>query len=473
MTKPLRFLAPLLGSILLLLLLWWIRLPGFAPAAWTAAAAPGAASKQYLPVLYYQTDLLCRFGVNGSIAGVNMAPLKAGWFVDYQATAPANKPKSLEHFPVVRLWQTGPSSYDYAPKGSALTAAIAAHPGAYWLIGNEPDRRGFQDDLEPQLYAAAYRNLYQLIKAADPTARILAGTIVQPTALRLKYLDLVLTSYQQAYGSAMPVDGWSIHNFILNEVSCDYDPANCWGAGIPPGLNDNFGEILKIEDNDNIELFKQRIVRFRQWMKDRGYAGKPLHLTEYGVLMPQDFGFTYSRVNQFMTATFNYLRTATDPVLGDPNDGFRLVQRWSWYSTLDQSFNGWLFDPTTKAATPYGANFAAYTAGLNGQVDYYPVSIGVTPINSTTYTITTQIANAGNTQDQRNAVVSLFVKKGTTETKVGSDQVVSLAGCGANRTVSVRWENVQPGAYIVTARITTSGDVLPGNNELAKPITIN
>ena len=35
----------------------------------------------------------------------------------------------------------------------------------------------------------------------------------------------------------MPVDGWSIHNFILPEVNCDFFPENCWGADVPPGID--------------------------------------------------------------------------------------------------------------------------------------------------------------------------------------------------------------------------------------------
>lgn len=46
--------------------------------------------------------------------------------------------------------------------------------------------------MEPHIYAAAYHALYYLIKQADPTARVIAGTIVQPTPLRLRYLDMVL-----------------------------------------------------------------------------------------------------------------------------------------------------------------------------------------------------------------------------------------------------------------------------------------
>ena len=155
------------------------------------------------------------------------------------------------------------------------------------------DRRGQgQDDLEPHVYAMAYHELYELIKTADPTAQIFAGAIVQPTPLRLQYLDLVWDSYQQFYNETLPADGWMIHNFILNEVSCEYDNTNCWGAEVPPGIEANFGEILTIEDNDRIDLYIERIERFRQWMADRGYRGLPLYVSEFGVSMPDDFGFS-------------------------------------------------------------------------------------------------------------------------------------------------------------------------------------
>ena len=82
------------------------------------------------------------------------------------------------------------------------------------------------------------------------------------------------------------MDVWNIHNAILNEVSCDYDPGNCWGAGIPPGIGADFGEVRTIDDNDNMAIFTGQILAFRQWMADNGYAGYPLIVTEYGVLMP-------------------------------------------------------------------------------------------------------------------------------------------------------------------------------------------
>ena len=46
-----------------------------------------------------------------------------------------------------------------------------------------------------------------------------------------------------------------------------------------------------IQDNDNLDVFKKYVVTFRQWMADRGYQDSALIITEYGVLMPPDYGF--------------------------------------------------------------------------------------------------------------------------------------------------------------------------------------
>ena len=349
------------------------------------ALAGGPVAPVYLPIIGNGVPPQCRFGVNviQNPANVSIEKLRLGWYLNYNTNSSPVLANSAAYTPVIRLSQTGPNAEDfsYTPSGTALLDAIAANPQTDWLIGNEPDRKDNQDDMEPHVYAAAYAELYNIIKTADPSARIFAGTIVQPTPIRLQYLDLVLDSYkQQNSGADMPVDGWSIHNFILNEVSCDYDPGNCWGAEIPPGIDADFGEILSIQDNDNIDLFTERIENFRQWMADRGYGGLPLTISEYGVLMPDYLGFNSDRVNTFMNATFNYMRTATDPMLGDPNDNYRLVQTWSWYSTGAEGdvFNGYLFEGVPNnypwGLSAMGQNYANYTRLLTPKVDLYPSS---------------------------------------------------------------------------------------------------
>jgi len=73
-----------------------------------------------------------------------------------------------------------------------------------------------------------------------------------------------------------------------------------------------------------------------------------------------------------MLASFDYFLTATDPDLGYPADGNRLVQRWAWYSLDDASFEQqnyttWsaLYDPFPPyRMRPLGRDFAAYAARL-------------------------------------------------------------------------------------------------------------
>ncbi len=449
---------------------------------------------QYSPQpLYAATDStpapLCSYGVNvhGDINAYDLASLRMGWYVDYAAKSAPVHPNGAEYVPIIRLQQIGANGYSYSPSGNALQAAIAGNPGAAWIIGNEPDRRDWQDDLEPHVYASAYQELYYLIKQADPTAQIFAGAIVQPTPIRLQYLDMVLQSYLDQFGEPLPADGWSIHNFILNEVSCDYNPGNCWGAEIPPGIDADYGEIVTIEDNDNFDLFKERIVRFRQWMANRGYTGLPVYLSEYSILMPEYLGFPPSRVNAFMDKTYDYMQTTTDPVLGDPNDNYRLIQRWSWYSTNDQSYNGALFAETSAgsgvyARTEIGDHFAGYTSVITDQVDVYPNRLYADPVpfstgQPVTFTLTTRIANSGNlTQPTSNVIVRFY--NGDPQTggvQIGTDQNVTLAGCGDNSTVSVQWNNVPPGVYDVYAVVDPDnliGEIDDNNNTFTQKILV-
>lgn len=434
----------------------------------------------YLPIVNNGVPPQCRFGVNviQDPANIAIEKLHLGWYLNYNTNSSPILASSAAYVPVVRLSQTGPDAEDfsYIPSGTALLDAIAANPQADWLIGNEPDRKDNQDDVEPHVYAAAYAELYNIIKTADPSARIFAGTIVQPTPIRLQYLDMVLASYEQQNGGApMPVDGWSIHNFILNEVSCDYDPGNCWGAEIPPGVDADFGEILSIEDNDNVDLFIERIESFRQWMADRGYGGLPLTISEYGVLMPDYLGFDSNRVNAFMNATFDYMRTATDPMLGDPNDNYRLVQTWSWFSTGADGdvYNGYLFKGTPNnypwGLSAMGQNFANYTQQLKPEIDLYPSafineSVGLTaPAN---ITLTAQVANSGTNVFAKDFVVRFY--NGDPQnggTQIGAEQSVSLKGCGHNAAASVIWKNVPQGTYQVYAVIDANSEVVETNEQ--------
>jgi hypothetical protein len=298
-----------------------------------------------------------RFGVgvpSGSITRYAADQLGIGWYLDWHVNGKPARPGGIEFVQTIRVRQGVLS-----PDAKTIAAVARSVPGSLWLVGNEPDRAIWQDDATPVQYASAYHQAYGAIKQADPTAMVAIGGVLQPTPLRLRYLDAVLAAYQQAYGGPMPVDVWNTHNFIVREEQ------GSWGAEIPPGLSDASvqGVLREVSDSDNLDIFKSQIWAFRQWMRDHGQQNKPLIVSEYGIPMPPDYGFDPERVRRFLYATFDFFLSAQDPALGYPPDENRLVQRWCWYSLADTGYpTGNLFDPQTFQITSLGEAWRSYLA---------------------------------------------------------------------------------------------------------------
>ncbi len=307
-----------------------------------------------------------RFGVDmnprfGAVTDYDVAALHIGWYSDWGTSLHPKRPGGLEYVQVLRV----PNGV-ITPPLTDVEDILAANPGSLWVIGNEPECI-WQDNCTPEQYAGVYHQAYAFIKGHDPSAQVAVGGVVQPTPLRLKWLDRVLSRYEAAYGAPMPVDVWNIHNLILQELK------GSWGCEVPRGLTETQGVLYTVADNDSIEHFREQVVAFRTWMRDHGQRDKPLVISEFGVLMPVQYGFTPTRVNAFMDAAFDYLLSAQDSELGYPADGDRLVQRWLWNSLNDQpynyitgeGFNGALFDYRYPGCpgvlTPVGAHFQAYT----------------------------------------------------------------------------------------------------------------
>jgi hypothetical protein len=241
------------------------------------------------------------------------------------------------------------------PSADWLAATAALLPGRTWLIGNEPDVK-WQDNATPAAYARAYHTAYHVLKQADPTAQIAPAGISQVTPLRLAYLEAVLAAYQAAYSAAMPVDIWTMHAFVLQEKAGD------WGVDVPPGLAAAAGETWQVQDHDDLALVEAQVRCMRVWMRDHGQQDKPLWVTEYGILMPAEYGFTPERVRRFMLGSFDLFWRLRDPALGMPSDDHRLVQRWVWFSTGDLLYpTGNLFGPD-GAPTGLLEALAAYLA---------------------------------------------------------------------------------------------------------------
>jgi hypothetical protein len=90
-------------------------------------------------------------------------------------------------------------------------------------------------------------------------------------------------------------------------------------------------------------------------MADHGQRDKPLIVSEYGILLPEYYGFDLERVRSFMHDTYDFMLNATDQHIGYPDDGNRLVQRWAWYSLGDDAWpTGNLIDLETGDLTGVG-----------------------------------------------------------------------------------------------------------------------
>ncbi len=318
--------------------------------------------------------------------------LSAGWYLDFGVRSAPPRPLGMEHVQVIRIHQlttcwpqrmrdrvkcpyvnpydyviTSPSSLtgNKAESKAEIVRLASANPGTLWFIGNEMDRRDFdgggQDEMLPEYYAVVYRELYNLIKTADPTAKIAIGGIIQATPARMDYLDRVWRRYTTLYGTPMPVDVWNVHNFIFKERCNDF------GADMPPGNDYCEGTLYADSDHNNMVIFRHQIQVFRQWMKDHNQQQKPLIVSEYGIVYRHADMNNLNLVRSFMLSTFDYFMNTKDCALGYFEDQCRLVQRWAWYSLDDNgpSFNdyAYLINPSTGVLTPLGQAFAEYAKG--------------------------------------------------------------------------------------------------------------
>jgi hypothetical protein len=373
------------------------------------------------------------FGVaGGDITEYAVENLHAGWYVNWGTLDNLAHPDGLEFMHIIRV-----NGSTYSPSKATLRPIVENNLGSTWLIGNEPDCI-WQDNSTPDQYAQVYHELYTFLKETDPSCQVAIGGVVQPTPLRLQWLNMVLTAYQSRYGEKMPVDVWNIHNFVLRELK------GSWGCEIPPGVNATQGRLYSVQDHDNMTYFKQHIVAFRQWMKDNGEQDKPLIISEYGILMPCDwYGFCDTRVRNFMLATFDYFMGAesVNPSLGYPADGYRMVQRWAWYSLNDNNFEATdthsnLFTPSTKVITVVGQAYGNYAASLSPipYVDLIPTTFSATPTQPLFYgepmtiTLGATVANRGNTDTTQDFNVSFWDGDPSGGANIGERNVPGLSG---------------------------------------------
>jgi hypothetical protein len=387
----------------------------------------------------------CRFGLTAvyPLTGIDMTPLQAGAFLDWGAKAPrANVPAFMEYIHVLRV---GEYCYNPVTKEHILCAVnkqtpyqttvaqvnpkdpsqsiILANPGDFWIIGNEPDTiYESQDDLVAEVYADRFFSLATIIRHLDPTAKIGFGTIVQPTSIRLRYLEkawdrLVIRAGSVQAASSL-IDVWITHGFIMNEM------VNQWGTGVPPGFENDHADAIHITDMSDTyspSIFTTRIKKFRQWMKEKGEQNKPLWITEFGSYLPpitrpsDNFYTVPDAVSlQYMIKTFDFMMDAADPSIGMPLDKNHLVQSWFWYSLNDHrySFGGSLFNidltdsqgnPLPPSLTQIGTAYLNYVPKSNIYNEFLFTenpSVSIDPVDHSHFKIDFRVANIGTASRQ-------------------------------------------------------------------------
>jgi subtilase family serine protease len=157
-----------------------------------------------------------------------------------------------------------------------------------------------------------------------------------------------------------------------------------------------------------------------------------------------------------MSRTFEYLENAADPELGYPMDGYRLVQRWMWFSAYygrvgrDSS----LLTRTLDALSPIGERYRDETASRASTVNLRPGSIGgssgyvANPGDVATVQLYAQIFNNGSVATPAPFAVTFYADQGLTQaigTAIVSEPV---PGC-VSRTLTARtiWANLPVGVH--------------------------
>lgn len=471
----------------------------------------------------------CRSGVSSlsTIEDQWLDYFEAGWMLNF-TTSPAStsNPNTLNttFTPLVRIKQSRDSNGNYlnsyytVPSLSVVRQVARDYPGRLWFLGNEPDRVQVQDDIYPEMYARGFHDVAVAIKQEDPTALIAIAGLIQPTAGRLQYLDIVWDTYVSLYHEPMPVDVWNMHGYILAEVAndgsvgparvalgtdpnlavkgSDLTPTSCNLQSNPNLHTDN---IYCYAEHDSQPILRQHIINMRRWMKEHGQQNKPLVINEYGSLFTfwdyddpinptqcflQDENgkcFTEPRVSNHMTASANLFETFTDTALGYPDDGYRMVQQWLWFTMFTDSTgesSNLLVDNytnfavgNTAALTQVGQTFRALIDNEDLFVNLKPVRVpslaayresGVVTVN-----LTASMLNTGNLDQKTPVNISFYADSNLTQLIGTVSWDTLIRGCGLpnlETTVSVPWQLSTPGVHRFWVKVDSS-NIIPESSE--------
>jgi hypothetical protein len=303
------------------------------------------------------------------------------------------------------------------------------------------------------------------------------------------------------FGTAIPVDVWNLHLYVLPEVDPAGQPNGI--ANVALGTNPALGrresggnaalcplaEVYCIAEHDDLDVFMEQIITMRSWMKEHGQQYKPLILSEFSILYPyvvsngncwvQDENgscFTQQRVTDFLAGTFNYLYNAADPELGYPEDGYRLVQQSLWFSVNNDNGVGYVSNLVNdNALSQPGQAFASYVNSLPVQINLFQDGVN-NPVVDTgggstaTANLSVNVRNNGHITPPNNFFVT-FYKNAEMSQPIATAPIFGpgpenggMTGCARMmRTASVNWSNLSPGVHRFWVKIDSTNSVLESN----------
>jgi hypothetical protein len=171
-----------------------------------------------------------RFGVTISTNVTNtLSMLNLAWWYSYGQTTPTGPSNGVAQ---ISVNPTGTCCTRVS--AATLEAGALAHPGAAWIIGNEPNVGG-QDNVSPGQYASELHYYISVIKAADPTAQIVGPNVLMwdttcisgcNFAVGHTWVDQFRSAWANQYGGEPPLDVWGIHAYAIDWYHTPMDNAN-------------------------------------------------------------------------------------------------------------------------------------------------------------------------------------------------------------------------------------------------------
>lgn len=193
-----------------------------------------------------------------------------------------------------------------------------------WIIGNEI---GLDDGkLTASEYAGHFINWKKCLLYIDSTFRVGSGAISQlqkstpdpqgtPHCVGLNDPRSGAKYFEDYIKEIKKIDSTNLPDFYVNHgyTYCLTDHGNSAPA-------------FSIEKTVDIEAFKWQIQEYRRILKNAGEQNKDLIIKEWG---PFNIQVGFENRQRHLQDTIDYMAQATDRDIGNPEDDYRLVQKWS------------------------------------------------------------------------------------------------------------------------------------------------